>query len=186
MTRKLIGARYFNKGVEAELGIPLNSTYQTARDLNGHGTHTLSTAGGAFVGGANLFGSAYGTAKGGSPNARVAAYKACWFPTCNDVDVLAAFDAAIHDGVDILSVSAAFISRDYFLDSIAIGSFHAVQNGIVVVCSGGNEGPTLGSVKNTAPWIINVAASTIDRDFPSNVMLGNNKLLKVCPLIPPI
>ena len=185
MIRKLIGARYFNKGVEAELGSPLNSSYQTVRDTNGHGTHTLSTAGGRFVGGANLLGSGYGTAKGGSPSARVASYKSCW-PDCNDADVLAAIDAAIHDGVDILSLSIAFVSRDYFLDSIAIGSLHAVQNGIVVVCAGGNEGPTPGSVKNMAPWIITVAASTIDRDFPSNVTLGNNQQFKVSPLILPI
>ncbi|XP_034698025.1 subtilisin-like protease SBT5.3 isoform X2 [Vitis riparia] len=175
--RKLIGARYFNKGVEAELGSPLNSSYQTVRDTSGHGTHTLSTAGGRFVGGANLLGSGYGTAKGGSPSARVASYKSCW-PDCNDVDVLAAIDAAIHDGVHILSLSIAFVSRDYFLDSIAVGSLHAVQNGIVVVCAGGNEGPTPGSVKNMAPWIITVAASTIDRDFPSNVTLGNNQQFK--------
>ncbi|CBI38462.3 unnamed protein product, partial [Vitis vinifera] len=175
--RKLVGARYFNKGYEAALGKPLDSSYQTARDTNGHGTHTLSTAGGGFVGGANLLGSGYGTAKGGSPSARVASYKVCW-PSCYDADILAAFDAAIHDGVDVLSVSLGGPPRDYFLDSIAIGSFQAVKKGIVVVCSAGNSGPTPGSVENSAPWIITVAASTIDRDFPSYVMLGNNLQFK--------
>ncbi|WJZ96090.1 hypothetical protein VitviT2T_014811 [Vitis vinifera] len=174
---KLIGARYFNKGYEAALGRPLDSSYQTARDTNGHGTHTLSTAGGGFVGGANLLGSGYGTARGGSPSARVASYKVCW-PSCYDADILAAFDAAIHDGVDVLSVSLGGPPRDYFLDSIAIGSFQAVKKGIVVVCSAGNSGPTPGSVENLAPWIITVAASTIDRDFPSYVMLGNNEQFK--------
>ncbi|CBI18772.3 unnamed protein product, partial [Vitis vinifera] len=71
MIRKLIGARCFNKGVEAELGNSLNSSYRTVRDTSGHGTHTLSTAGGRFVGGANLSGSGYGTGKGGSPSARI-------------------------------------------------------------------------------------------------------------------
>ena len=178
MTRKLIGARYFNKGVEAELGKPLNSSYQTARDTDGHGSHTLSTAGGGFVGATNLFGSAHGTAKGGSPKARVASYKVCW-NECKDADILAAFDAAIHDGVDVLSVSLGGDPLDYFLDSIAIGSFHAVKNGIIVVCSAGNEGPNPGTVSNLAPWIITVAASTIDRDFPSYLMLGNNEQFKV-------
>ena len=98
MIRKLIGARYFNKGYESALGIQLNSSYETARDTDGHGTHTLSTAGGGFVAGANLFGSGNGTAKGGSPLARVASYKVCW-EGCFDADILAAFDAAIHDGV---------------------------------------------------------------------------------------
>ena len=35
----------------------------------------------------------------------------------------------------------AFRSRDYFLNSIAIGSPHAVRNGIVAVSAAGNEGP---------------------------------------------
>lgn len=177
--RKLIGARYFNKGYQAALGHPLDSSYNTARDTNGHGTHTLATAGGRFVSGANLLGSANGTAKGGSPNARVASYKVCW-PSCLDADILAAFDAAIQDGVDILSVSLGSRPRHYFGHGISVGSFHAVKNGILVVCSAGNNGESGGGVSNVAPWILTVAASTIDRDFPSNVVLGNNKLFKVC------
>ncbi|KAL9346669.1 hypothetical protein Peur_061522 [Populus x canadensis] len=178
--RKLIGARYFNKGYEAALGRPLDSSNNTARDTNGHGTHTLSTAGGRFVSGANFLGSAYGTAKGGSPNARVASYKVCW-PTCYDADVLAAFDAAIQDGVDILSVSIGrAFAIPYFRHGLAIGSFQAVMNGILVVCSAGNSGqvPGFGTTSNVAPWILTVAASTIDREFPSNVVLGNNKEFK--------
>jgi hypothetical protein len=72
----LIGARYFNKGYEAYVG-PLNVSYQTPRDKDGHGTHTLSTAGGKFVANVSVFGYGSGTAKGGSPHARVAAYKVC-------------------------------------------------------------------------------------------------------------
>ena len=64
-TRKLIGARYFNKGYGSIVG-HLNSSFQTARDIEGHGTHTLSTAAGNFVPGANVFGNGKGTAKGGS------------------------------------------------------------------------------------------------------------------------
>ncbi|KAL9383906.1 hypothetical protein Peur_024229 [Populus x canadensis] len=178
--RKLIGARYFNKGYEAALGRPLDSSNNTARDTDGHGTHTLSTAGGRFVSGANYLGSAYGTAKGGSPNARVASYKVCW-TRCYDADILAAFDAAIQDGVDILSLSLGrALEIPYFRSGIAIGSFQAVKNGILVVCSAGNSGQFLGfgTTSNVAPWILTVAASTIDREFPSNVVLGNNKEFK--------
>ncbi|KAI9394217.1 hypothetical protein POPTR_005G067200v4 [Populus trichocarpa] len=175
--RKLIGARYFSKGYEAEVGHPLNSSYHTARDYNGHGTHTLSTAGGRFVSGANLLGSAYGTAKGGSPNSRVASYKVCW-PDCLDADVLAGYEAAIHDGVDILSVSLGFVPNEYFKDRTAIGAFHAVENGILVVAAAGNEGPAPGAVVNVAPWILTVGASTISREFPSNAILGNHKRYK--------
>ena len=113
MIRKLIGARYFNKGYEAALGKPLNSSYQTARDTDKHVTHTLSTAGGGFVGGANLLGSGYGTAKGGSPSARVASYKVCW-PSCYDADILAAFDAVntqFHSHINITILGTLVLSQ---------------------------------------------------------------------------
>ncbi|KAJ3707949.1 hypothetical protein LUZ61_011654 [Rhynchospora tenuis] len=172
--KKLIGARYFNKGYEAVFG-PLNTSYQTPRDTDGHGTHTLSTAGGAFVANASVFGYGSGIAKGGSPHARVAAYKVCW-PQCFETDILAAFDAAISDGVHVLSLSLGGIPRDYFRDGIAIGSFHAVKKGINVICSAGNSGPTAGSVSNVAPWIFTVGASTMDREFPSYVSFGKTSL----------
>ncbi|KAL3584225.1 hypothetical protein D5086_015286 [Populus alba] len=173
--RKLIGARYFSKGHEA--AETHDSSNHTARDYDGHGTHTLSTAGGRFVSGANLFGSAYGTAKGGSPNSRVASYKVCW-PRCSDADVLAGYEAAIHDGVDILSVSLGSGQEEYITDGIAIGAFLAMERGILVVASAGNKGPDPGVVGNVAPWILTVACSTISREFTSNVILGNNKQYK--------
>ncbi|KAG5545864.1 hypothetical protein RHGRI_018129 [Rhododendron griersonianum] len=180
--RKLIGARYFSKGYSASNG-SLNSTFNSPRDTDGHGSHTLSTAGGNFVPGASVFGYGNGTAKGGSPRARVAAYKVCGPPVagneCFDVDILAAFDFAIHDGVDVLSVSLGGDPVPFIIDSVAIGSLHAVRHGIVVVCSAGNSGPANGTVSNLAPWQITVGASTMDRQFPSYVILGNKMHLKV-------
>ncbi|KAF8410903.1 hypothetical protein HHK36_003440 [Tetracentron sinense] len=186
--RKLIGARYFNKGYVASVG-PVNSSadFLSARDHEGHGTHTLSTAGGNFVPGASVFGFGNGTAKGGSPRARVAAYKVCWPPVngnqCFDADVLAAFDVAIQDGVDVLSVSLGGDPTDYFKDAVAIGSFHAVKNGIVVVCSAGNSGPADRTVSNLAPWMLTVGASTIDRQFGSSLSVEALPAEKFYPLI---
>lgn len=161
----------------------LNSSFNTPRDTEGHGSHTLSTAGGNFVPGASVFGLGNGTAKGGSPRARVAAYKVCWPPVggneCFDADILAGFEAAIHDGVDVLSVSLGGDPSPFFNDSVAIGSFHAVKHGIVVVCSAGNSGPSDGTVSNVAPWQITVGASTIDRQFSSYVVLGSNLSFRV-------
>ncbi|XP_038905648.1 subtilisin-like protease SBT5.4 [Benincasa hispida] len=178
--KKLIGARYFYKGFEAANG-PIDDSVKFARDLEGHGSHTLSTAGGNFVPGANVFGNGNGTAKGGSPKARVAAYKVCWPALtggCFDADILAAFEAAISDGVDVLSVSLGSPAQDFASDPVAIGAFHAVQEGITVVCSAGNDGPSPSTVTNVAPWMFTVAASTVDRDFFSYVTLGNKKQFK--------
>ncbi|KAI3866198.1 hypothetical protein MKX03_014924 [Papaver bracteatum] len=173
--RKLIGARYFKEGWETNTQNVspryMTRAYHNTRDRGGHGTHTLSTAGGRFVDAANMLGLANGTAKGGSPNARVAAYKVCWpeariRPECTDADLIAGIDAAIHDNVDILSISLGQAPIDYLSDSIAIGSLHAVMNGITVVCSAGNNGTEgEGGVNNVAPWMITVGASTIDREF---------------------
>ncbi|KAK1353824.1 Xylem serine proteinase 1 [Heracleum sosnowskyi] len=179
--RKLVGARYFNKGYAAVVG-SLDPSYDSPRDTDGHGSHTLSTAGGSFVPGANVFGYGNGTAKGGSPKARVAAYKVCWPPVggedCYDADILAAFDVAIDDGVDVLSVSLGMGAVGFFKDAAAIGSFHAVKHGIVVVCAAGNSGPNAGTVSNVAPWQFTVGASTMDRRFPNYVTLGNKLQFK--------
>ncbi|XP_042520485.1 subtilisin-like protease SBT5.4 [Macadamia integrifolia] len=179
--RKLIGAKAFNKGYLSEMGETFNST----RDIDdGHGTHTLSTAAGNFVQNANIFGFGNGTAKGGAPRARVASYKVCGKDSCFEADTIAAFDAAIHDGVDVLSMSLGDVPKDYLSDGMAIGSFHAVKNGILVVASAGNNGPKPASVSNLAPWLFTVAASTMDRQFPAYVKLGNNKQLKGQSLSP--
>lgn len=134
-----------------------------------------------------MFGVGNGTAKGGSPKARVAAYKVCWPPIngseCFDADIMAAFDTAIHDGVDVLSVSLGGDASNYFDDGLSIGAFHAVKHGIVVVCSAGNSGPAAGTVSNIAPWMITVGASTLDREFQAFVELRNGLRLKVRPIV---
>ena len=176
---KLIGARFFSAGLQAERwlagDLPSKEDLSSPRDYVGHGAHTLSTAGGSLVRGAGAFGHGTGTAAGGAPRARVAAYKACYAVGCSDVDVLAAVLAAVADGVHVLSLSlGADEASDYLSDPIAIGTFFAVQSGVAVVCSAGNSGPAAATVVNAAPWILTVAATTIDRDFESDVVLGGN------------
>ncbi|WCJ32550.1 Subtilisin-like protease [Euphorbia peplus] len=46
--KKLIGARFFYEGAEAS-GIRINISEASPRDFEGHGSHTLSTAGGSFT-----------------------------------------------------------------------------------------------------------------------------------------
>lgn len=100
-------------------------------------------------------------------------------------DIMAAFDDAIADGVDVISVSlGSSFPYPYFDDPIAIGSFHAMKNGILTSNSAGNSGPYPLSVSNYSPWSLTVAASTIDRKFVSQVVLGNGKILTVSEFDP--
>ncbi|KAM3735014.1 hypothetical protein ACB098_10G058900 [Castanea mollissima] len=124
---KIIGARYYNSE-----GFHDITDIKSPRDSEGHGTHTSSTAAGREVARASYFGLAEGTARGGVPGARIAMYKVCWSSRCYSADVLAAFDDAIADGVDIISVSIGFTGfSPYFKEPIAIGSFHAMKKGIL-------------------------------------------------------
>ncbi|KDP30627.1 hypothetical protein JCGZ_16192 [Jatropha curcas] len=182
--RKLIGARYYYKGFEEEYG-PLNKTeeYRSARDFLGHGTHVASTAVGSIVLNASFFGFGQGNARGGAPRARLAVYKTCWNKKldengkCEEADILAAFDDALKDGVNIISASFGSLPPDlvqFFESSVDIGSFHAMQAGVPVVFSAGNGGPDPSLIGNVSPWSICVAASTIDRSFPTQIVLDTN------------
>ncbi|KAF3442254.1 hypothetical protein FNV43_RR16170 [Rhamnella rubrinervis] len=167
--KKLIGARYFKLD-----GIRDPADILSPIDVDGHGTHTSSTLAGNLVSNANLYGLAKGTARGAVPSARVAMYKVCWVTSgCSDMDILAAYEAAIADGVDVISISIGGVSSEYTTDSIAVGAFHALKKGIITFASAGNDGPSLGSLANHAPWLVTVAASGTDRAFRSNVIFGN-------------
>ncbi|GMI88076.1 subtilisin-like serine protease 2 [Hibiscus trionum] len=186
--RKLIGARFFSKGHEAAAGPggPIAGINQTVeflspRDADGHGTHTASTAAGRHAFRASMGGYAAGIAKGVAPKARLAVYKVCWKNSgCFDSDILAAFDTAVKDGVDVISISVGGgdgISTPYYLDPIAIGAYGAVSRGVFVSSSAGNDGPNIMSVTNLAPWLVTVGAGTIDRNFPADVVLSDGRRL---------
>ncbi|CAK9173114.1 unnamed protein product [Ilex paraguariensis] len=153
---KLIGVRSF-----------IRASDEIAVDDNGHGTHTAST-------GANVFGNANGTAVGVAPLAHLAIYKVCSLG-CAESDILAGMDAAIEDGVDVLSISLGRFSDTFSEASVIVGAFTAMQKGIFVSCSAGNSGPFNLSIANEAPWVLTVGASTIDRSIRATALLGNTE-----------
>lgn len=170
-----MGAKYYK--ADGHFGI---GESQSPRDTAGHGTHTASTAAGNVVEGANMLSLGEGIARGGVPSARVAVYKICWSDGCDDADILAAFDDAIADGVDIISLSVGGSNaQQYFTDSIAIGAYHAMKHGVLSSISAGNDGPGYFTTTNVAPWSLGVAASTTDRKFFTDVQLGNNNVYTV-------
>ena len=62
---KLIGARAYIKGYETILGrLNTTGTFRSARDSDGHGTHTASTAAGNIVYKASLYNQGMGAATG--------------------------------------------------------------------------------------------------------------------------
>jgi hypothetical protein len=82
-------------------------------------------------------------------------------------------DDAIQDGVDVLSLSIGGPLEQ-------IGTLHVVANGIAVVYAAGNDGPIAQTVENSSPWLLTVAAATMDRSFPVVITLGNNEKSVVC------
>jgi subtilisin family serine protease len=177
--QKLIGAQFFNAGFGGNAGIRATFPYEfnSARDADGHGTHTASTAGGnegvAATGPAAVF----GTINGIAPRARIASYKVCWGNNgeggCANVDSVAAIDQAVADGVDVINFSISGTSTN-FRDPVEIAFLFAADAGVFVAASAGNSGPTTSTVAHPSPWITTVAAGTHNRDGQGSVTLGDN------------
>ncbi|KAI3951957.1 hypothetical protein MKW92_043398 [Papaver armeniacum] len=178
--KKIIGARIYYKGFEAQYKHKLNETTdpKSPRDTTGHGTHTASTAAGSVVKNVSFYEYGVGDAKGMATKARIAIYKVCWSEGCGDADILAAMDQAVADGVDVISMSLGPDNQTvpYDKDPLSIAAFGAVQKGVIVSASAGNSGPGYSTGENVAPWFLTVGASTIDREFPCNVVLGDGRI----------
>ena len=172
---KLIGARYFVSGAEATGPID-DGEIMSARDADGHGTHTATTAAGNRVT-ASIFKHFIGRIEGVAPAARIAVYKACWLrpgdtrASCNTSDLANAIDAAIADGVDIINYSVgSSLARITAPDDLALMA--ATKAGVLTVVAAGNDGPNYGTIGSPAggPWILTAAASTRDGEISTEAL----------------
>jgi subtilisin family serine protease len=167
--RKLIGGRTFLTTYNAVFG---DEPYpDTARDSNGHGTHTASTAAGGPVASANPLGIDRGAIHGIAPGAHVSVYKVCGPQGCFPSDSAAAVARAILDRVDTINFSISG-GVDPFTDAVELAFLDAYAAGVVVSASAGNDGPGAATVNHNSPWVTTVAASTQERTFRSTITLA--------------
>lgn len=166
---KLIGAYDFLDTYKAYIGL-LPDEFDSARDADGHGTHTTSTAAGNGGVEASIFGVPRGTISGIAPRAHVIMYKVCGDLGCYSSDSAAAVEQAILDGVDAINFSISGGSSPYS-DIVSLAFLNAYENGVFVAASAGNSGPAPDTTDHREPWTMTVGASTTDRHFMSTITL---------------
>jgi subtilisin family serine protease len=116
-----------------------------------------------------------------APRARIAAYKALWSNEDGSqssgftVDLVAAIDQAVADGVDVINYSISG-SRTSLLGSVQVAFLFAADAGVFVATSAGNSGPGAATVAHNYPWATTVAAGTHDRYYAGTVTLGDGRV----------
>ena len=178
---KLLAAKSYGSIFHGGVGDGLAAgSYLSARDEDGHGTHTSSTAAGNGGVQASVFGIDRGEVSGIAPRARISMYKACWSTApgeggCSNGDLVDAIDDAVADGVDVINYSIG--SDTAALSPDAISFLFANDAGVFVAASAGNAGPGAATVGSPAvsPWLTAVGASTQVRDFRGTVTFGDGQ-----------
>jgi subtilisin family serine protease len=165
---KLIGGQPFLDTYNAVIGGEVFP--DSARDSNGHGTHTSSTTAGNIVNSAPVLGVDHGPIHGLAPGAYVAEYKVCGMQGCFSSDSAAAVGQAILDGVDVINFSISGGTQP-FSDPVELAFLDAYAAGVLVSASAGNEGPGPATVNHLGPWTTTVAASTQARKWQKSITL---------------
>lgn len=137
-------------------------------DVDGHGSHTASTAAGNRVDNFAVPSPQLpvdSELSGVAPCAHIRSYKVCPGRNCPGADVLGGFETILQDGdTDVMNYSISGGSNPWAdfdslkLDLVAAGTF--------VAASAGNTDPgtpdPVGQVNHRGPWVMSVAASTRD------------------------
>ncbi len=166
--KKLIGGQPFLATYLSSPARAAAEPFHTARDSNGHGSHTASTAAGNSLATAPVFGVERGPLHGIAPGAYVISYKVCGIQGCFGSDSAAAVAQAIKDGVDVINFSISG-GTDPLTDPVELAFLDAYAAGVAVAASAGNEGPGASTANHLSPWVNTVAASTQRREFSSTL-----------------
>ncbi|XVF19016.1 hypothetical protein REPUB_Repub11eG0074500 [Reevesia pubescens] len=187
---KIIGAQHFAEAAKAAGAFNPAIDFASPMDGDGHGSHTAAIAAGNNGIPVRVHGHEFGKASGMAPRARIAVYKALYRLFGGFVaDVVAAIDQAVHDGVDILSLSVGPNSppantKTTFLNPFDATLLAAVKAGVFVAQAAGNGGPFPKTLVSYSPWIASVAAAIDDRRYKNHLTLGNGKNLAGIGLSP--
>jgi subtilisin family serine protease len=166
---KLIGAYDFTALV------PEAENFETPWDVDGHGSHTASTAAGNFVADAAVTAPTTILTRnisGVAPHANLISYRGIRSQGSGYMSVLvAAIEQAVIDGVDVINYSIGGSANDPWMDMDSEAFLAARQAGVFVATSAGNDGPDPASMKSpgNAPWLLTVGASTHDRRFSASL-----------------
>ncbi|TVU27947.1 hypothetical protein EJB05_19452, partial [Eragrostis curvula] len=143
-----------------------------------HGTDMSGDAGGS-VQHASALGIDYATAFAVAPKAHLALYHVCNDERgCDPKAVMAGMNAAVDDGVDVVSLFVGNDDNTVFQDddAVTVPSYRAVARGVSVCTPAGSSGPDMYRVESNGPWLLAVAASDTDVRVVTNVELGNGIL----------
>ncbi|MEP7378244.1 MAG: S8 family serine peptidase [Chloroflexota bacterium] len=172
---KLIGAYAFLNTNVAVTGYDTDeyctASGCTARDADGHGTHTSTTAAGSPVDHAVVNGTDYGHISGIAPGASVIMYRVCDADGCFSTDSMDAVEQAILDDIDVINFSISGGANAYS-DGVELAFLDAYAAGIMVNASAGNSGPGAATTDHGGGWTNTVGASTLDRAFATTLHLA--------------
>lgn len=157
--RKLVGARWYVDGFGADR--LRSSESLSPRDTIGHGTQVASVAAGNAGVSVRMGERHLGDFGGVAPQARVAAYKACWSAPdpaddgCATADVVSAIDQATADHVDVLNLAVAGPDRT---DTVELALLGAAEADVVAVAAAGNASEA-SYAAHRSPWVTTVGAT---------------------------
>jgi len=146
-------------------------------DCNGHGSHTAGTAAGfgvlstgATYGGpynGTTYSNSFTVGPGVAPEANIYAYRVFGCSgSATDAVIVAALDQALEDGVDVVNMSLGSVfGRADAADSEASNTL--AQNGVVIVASAGNSGPSGYITGSPAAATRALSVAAIDASSPT-------------------
>jgi subtilisin family serine protease len=147
--------------------------FLSARDDadSGHGSHVSSTAAGNYGVEAIIDDEVIGTISGVAPRARISVYKVLWSfdffgeleVLSGEIDLLAALDDAVADGVDVINFSIG--GSDF--SAVDVAFLNVLGAGVHAAAAAGNDGPGPQTLSFPAdlPWVTAVAAGLDEGAF---------------------